>query len=38
MHKQENGIHSQEEKISIDINMAITQILNLTEFKVITLK
>lgn len=37
-HEQENGIHSQEEKISIDINMATTQILNLAEFKVISLK
>lgn len=37
MNKQENGIHSQEEKISIGTDSAITQILNLADedFKII---
>lgn len=37
MDKQENGIHSQEEKISIETDSAITQILNLADkdFKII---
>lgn len=37
MNKQENGIHSQEEKISIETDSAITQILNLADkdFKII---